>query len=79
MSDELDLSEEVLFGMEGHEEGEKAGRSIDELEHEDYAGTDREKKNDRRNESPTPVNGVASRYDRRETGTPRLKHAWLTD
>lgn len=42
MSDELDLSEEVLFGMEDQDEGQKAGRSVEEPEHEDLSGTDRE-------------------------------------
>lgn len=68
MSDELDLSEEVLFGMEEHDEGEKAGRSVDELEREDLSGTDREKQ-DSRNERRTPENCVASQYD-----SPRTRH-----
>jgi len=44
MSGDLDLSEEVLFGMEEHDEREKAGRSVEELDHEDHSGTDRVKK-----------------------------------
>lgn len=80
MSDELDLSEEVLFGMEEHDEGEKAGRSVDELEREDLSGTDREKQ-DSRNERRTPENCVASRRSTTAAAqdTARVKHAWLTD
>lgn len=80
MSGDLDLSEEVLFGMEEHDEREKAGRSVEELDHEDHSGTDRGKKDESRqgrNRRSTDVGNRGKPGVRRSAA--RVPDEWLTD